>query len=71
MLQLLHDRYLIVQRFLEVSITADQLLLYSLDGHLAPLITHCLINLTEGTLSQAVPLIYRVVLYLLDYVHLI
>ena len=47
MLQLLHDRYLIVQRFLEVAITADELLLDSLDGHLASLITHCLIHLPE------------------------
>lgn len=46
-LKLLHDCDFIVKRLFQVTIAADQLLLHSLYRHLAPFVTHCLVNLAK------------------------
>ena len=69
MAQLLHYGDLVLQRFFEVTVRADQLLLDSLDGDLAALVAGSLVDLPKRTLPQAVPLVYRVIFNLLYHVH--
>jgi hypothetical protein len=63
--QFLHNGYLVVERLLQVTIAADELLLHPLYGNLAPLSVGCFVDFAEGSLTETVPLVYRIVFYLL------